>query len=165
MDISMSDKIFPYVIRKASEEEWDEAMAMTWKTFIRFEAADYTKEGVRSFFDFITDSMLRRMFLNGVYPMFIAKDNEQVIGVITLRNDSHISLLFVDEAYHRQGVGRHLMYTVWEYVRKQKGMTEVTVNSSPYGVGFYHKLGFCDTGAEETRDGIRYTPMKRILEN
>lgn len=164
MAIYMSDNKFPYVIREAVEGDWDNAMEMTWKTFIRFEAADYTKEGVRSFFDFITDSILQRMFISGVYPMFIAEDRKKIIGVITLRNDSHISLLFVDEAYHRQGVGSRLMYTAWDYVKEQKGKDAVTVNSSPYGVEFYHKLGFKDTGTEETKDGIRYTPMKRMLE-
>ena len=79
-------------------------MAVAWKTFLKFEAEDYTKEGVRSFFDFITDSVLYRMFLNGIYHMFVAEDKGKIIGIITLRNDTHVSLLFVDEAYQRQGV-------------------------------------------------------------
>ena len=38
----------------------------------------------------------------------------------------------------------------------------MTVNAAPYALGFYHKLGFQDTGMEETNDGIRFTPMKRV---
>lgn len=159
----MLDNISPYFIRKARIEDWDDVMAMTWRTFIRFEAKDYTKEGVRSFFDFISDPILQRMFLNDAYPMFVAEDQGKIIGMISLREGTHISLLFVDAAYHRQGVGSSLMQTIWEFIRTEVGKEIVTVNAAPYGVGFYHKLGFKDTGPEEARDGIRYTPMEREL--
>lgn len=154
---------FPYFIRKAKKEDWDEAMSMTWKTFMKFEAEDYTREGIRSFFDFITDSVLYRMFLMGSYHMFVAVDGGKIIGMITLRNDTHISLLFVDEAYHKQGVGSCLMKTMWDFIKTELGKEVVTVNSSPYGIGFYHRLGFLDLGPEVEKDGIRYTPMKRLL--
>ena len=36
----------------------------------------------------------------------------------------------------------------------------ITVNSSPYAVPVYHKLGFVDTDVEQISDGMRYTPMK-----
>jgi predicted GNAT family N-acyltransferase len=36
----------------------------------------------------------------------------------------------------------------------------ITVNSSPYGVPFYHALGFEDSDKEQTVNGIRFTPMK-----
>lgn len=36
----------------------------------------------------------------------------------------------------------------------------ITVNSSPYAVPVYHKLGFIDTDTEQLSDGIRYIPMK-----
>ena len=156
----MLDNVSPYFIRKARIEDWDDVMPMTWRTFIRFEAKDYTKEGVRSFFDFISDPILQRMFLNDAYPMFVAEDQGKIIGMISLREGTHISLLFVDAAYHRQGVGSSLMQTIWEFIRTEVGKEIVTVNAAPYGVGFYHKLGFEDTGPEEARDGIRYTPMK-----
>ena len=37
-----------------------------------------------------------------------------------------------------------------------------TVNSSPYAVPIYHKLGFVDTNTEQLASGMRYTPMKFI---
>ena len=36
----------------------------------------------------------------------------------------------------------------------------ITVNSSPYAVPVYHKLGFSDTDTEQLADGMRYTLMK-----
>ena len=92
----------PYEIRFAGREEWEEAMGLAWKTFLEFEADDYSLEGIRSFEDFITDSGLKRMFDMGTYQMISAYDRKKMIGMITLRNEMHISLLFVDRNYHRQ---------------------------------------------------------------
>lgn len=50
-------------VRPAYRGEWDDAMALAWRVFMQFEARDYTPEGIESFQDFITDSMLYRMFL------------------------------------------------------------------------------------------------------
>lgn len=153
----------PYQIRSAYHDEWDDAMALAWKTFLQFEADIYTKEGVRNFEDFITDTTLHRMFVMGSYQMFVALDQTKIVGMITLRNVSHISLLFVDEKYHRQGIGRALIEYLREYLLSEAGIEKVTVNSSPYGVDFYHKIGFRDIRPEEEKAGIKYTPMEFIL--
>ncbi|MBR6771056.1 MAG: GNAT family N-acetyltransferase [Lachnospiraceae bacterium] len=159
----MEEAVFPYKIRMAYKEEWEDAMSLAWKTFLRFEAQDYGAEGVKSFEDFITDHTLYRMFLMGVYQMFVAFYGDTMVGLISLRSDSHISLLFVDADHHRQGVGRALIDRLCEYLRTEMGISRVTVNASPYGVGFYHRLGFTDLGQEQVADGIRYTPMELQL--
>ena len=153
----------PYQIRNAYRDEWDDAMTLAWKTFMKFEADIYTDEGIQNFEDFITDTTLHRMFLMGVYQMFVALDRKQIVGMLTLRNNSHISLLFVDEKYHRRGIGRALIEYLREYLLSEAGISKVTVNAAPYGVAFYHKLGFQDLRPEEERDGIRYTPMEFVL--
>lgn len=33
----------------------DEALRLVWDTFLRFEAPDYSEEGVKTFYDFISD--------------------------------------------------------------------------------------------------------------
>ncbi|MCD7724070.1 MAG: GNAT family N-acetyltransferase [Clostridiales bacterium] len=153
----------PYQIRSAYRSEWDDAMSLAWKTFLRFEADVYSPEGVRHFQDFITDTTLHRMFIMGAYQMFVALYENRIVGMITLRNSTHISLLFVDERYHRKGIGRALIEYLNNYLLTEVGAAHVTVNASPYGVGFYHKLGFQDLRPEEEKDGIIYTPMKFIL--
>lgn len=154
---------FPYLVRAAYRDEWQDAMALTWKTFLKYEACDYSEEGIKSFNDFITDSTLYRMFLVGSYQMFAAFDKKRLIGIITVRAGSHISLLFVDEEYQKRGVGRALMCHLCNYLLTEEGIGRITVNSSPYAVGFYHKMGFRDLGPEREQDGILYTPMEFIL--
>ena len=46
----MSDTaVGTYEIRWAEDKDWIPAMHMIWKTFLKFEAVDYTEEGIRNF--------------------------------------------------------------------------------------------------------------------
>ena len=99
----------------------------------------------------------------GRYQMMAAYDQGRIVGMITLRNEMHISLLFVDKNYHRHGIGRALMKSMADYVKKELSKPRITVNASPYGVAFYHRIGFKDLGPERQQDGIRYTPMEYIF--
>lgn len=150
-------------VRPAYRNEWDDAMALAWRVFMQFEARDYPPEGIESFQDFITDSILYRMFLMGEYQLFAAYDNGRMVGMISLRNQTHISLLFVDEKYHKRGIGRQLIQYVGDYVLCEEGHDFVTVNAAPYAVEFYHRVGFVDTDVMQFNDGIWYTPMKKIV--
>lgn len=148
-------------VRSIRPEEWEDAMDLAWRVFLRFESEDYTPEGVRSFREFVTNETLRRMFSVGdytVYAAFLQKTGE-MIGMVSLRNKTHISLLFVEEKYHLNGVGRVLMHEMKDYVVRT-GYEKLTVNASPYAIGFYHTIGFVDTDLEQEREGIRYTPME-----
>ena len=151
-----------YEIREALPDEWEDAMALAWRVFQKYEAKDYTDEGIRNFLDFISDNGLRKMFLIHEYHLWVAVDNEKIIGLISLRGKRHISLLFVDEKYHKQGVGKALMERLWIYLREQKE-SFCTVNSSPYAVGFYHRLGFRDLGEQRLDGGMLVTPMRTEL--
>lgn len=146
-------------IRPAYIDEWDTAMALAWKTFLKYEAEDYTPEGVKNFQDFVTDQTLKRMFIVGQYRLFCAFYGNCMVGMISIREQAHISLLFVDSDYHCKGIGRKLCEQAKSYLRDELGEVGMTVNSSPYAVDFYHRIGFRDLRATETQDGIIYTPM------
>ena len=79
--------------------------------------------------------------------------------MISIRSKRHISLLFVDDKHQRMGIGRDLINTAVEYM-KQHGETYATVNASPYGINFYHAMGFKDTRSEYVDSGMRVTPMR-----
>jgi GNAT superfamily N-acetyltransferase len=158
MDIAIEN----IVTRPLKNEEWENAMGLAWKTFLKFEGADYTREGIDNFRDFITDQTLRRMFLQGDYIVYGAFFRGEIVGIISLRNKEHISLLFVDEEFHKMGIGRKLIQEVQSMERTMGGY-RLTVDASPYAVGFYHKIGFVDTNIEQTKAGIRYTPMSWIF--
>ena len=155
-------RIFP--IRPAKRNEWEDAMALAWRTFMKFEAPDYSERGRDSFLEFISDEGLYKMFLLGEYHLFVALDDKKIVGIVALRARTHISLLFVDEMYHRQGLGRSLINYAAMYVAEEIRENIITVNAAPYATEFYHKVGFKDAGPMEENDGIRYTPMLFSME-
>ena len=152
-----------YTFRMAIERDWEPAMKLAWETFLIFEAQEYSEEGIESFRDFISDQWLKKMFLKGEYQMMVALDGDRIIGFITVRNRCHISLLFVDKAYHRKGIGSTLINRLGEYLIAEIGVDYMTVDSAPYATEFYHKLGFWDLAPQQQKQGIIYTSMKKNL--
>ncbi|MBR2916832.1 MAG: GNAT family N-acetyltransferase, partial [Clostridia bacterium] len=86
------------------------------------------------------------------------------IATFAIRDESHLSLAFVDKYYHRKGVATLLWNEALSYISQNRKIEEVTVNSSPYGLPFYKKIGFKEVAEEHLSDGIRYIPMKYIIE-
>lgn len=138
-------------IRKIAAGGMSEAMDLVWKVFSKFEAPEYSAEGAAAFRDFISS----REVLDSL-TVYGAFEGETLMGVIAMRDVSHISLFFVREEHHRKGVGRAL----FEHAALECGIKRITVNSSPYAVPVYRALGFSQTAGEQLQDGIRYTPME-----
>ena len=66
-------------------------------------------------------------------------------------------------ASHRQGIARALFSALRDHCRTAPDTPRITVNSSPYAVEAYRRLGFRATGGERTVDGIRFTPMEYLF--
>ena len=150
-------------IRFIDSDEWEDAMTLVYRTFTRYDASMFDKEGIDHFRNFISDSFLKRMFEAGEYQVVGAYYYNRIVGVISLRNSCHISLLFVDGEFHRQGIGRRLVLTMADYARIKLHQGELTVNAAPYATDFYHSIGFTDTGTETSDHGIVFTPMRYVL--
>ena len=185
METESKKKESDITIRAAKPEEWEEVMHLVWSVFKEFHAADYGKEGTDSFLEFITDETLRQYFLRGKYPVFVAlcRDSEdgedRIVGMISLRENNFISLLFVKTGLQYSGIGTRLVDRAIEYVRPDGEDAEidrdksedyrynrlsdgsVTVNSAPNAVGFYKKLGFYATDGFKENSGVTYLPMKK----
>lgn len=159
----MTDERMSYEIRWAHENEWAPAMKMIWRTFLEYDGKDYTEEGIRNFFDFITDDDLYVSFLQGNYQMMVALSGGEVIGAGSIRSRNHLSLLFVDGAYHRRGIGSAIMTRLCDYLQQEAGERYISLKAAPYAVGFYRKLGFTTVRPEEEISGIRVTSMVKVF--
>lgn len=148
-----------YEIRKITSSEVNEALSLALEVFMQFEAPDYKPEGVETFKrDIIENEEFISKCRSGACPIYAAFDNGKIIGLIGMRESrTHINLMFTKKEYHRQGVAT----AVFKYLlQNNPGLSEITLNSSPYGLPFYLKLGFVPQSEELEQDGIRYTPMK-----
>ena len=136
-------------IDRISKQEDVQVRELIWKTFLRFDAVDYSEEGVKDFYAYLMrDDLFERLIFLGAY------EEDILIGVMAMC-EGHISLFFVDEHYHRKGVGKALFQSM---LRLQKQMI-ITVNSSLYAKEVYEHLGFRAINHESEAGGIRYIPM------
>jgi ribosomal protein S18 acetylase RimI-like enzyme len=146
-----------------SSEEIPAAIDLVWAVFDEFEGPDYSPEGVEEFRKSVNQVTITEMVEHGVMRVWGCKVNGQLAGVIAMRGTNHISLLFVRKENHRQGIARKLFDNVVKECRKNEIIKRITVNSSPYAVEAYRRLGFIDTDSEQTTNGIRFTPMEYVL--
>ncbi|MBO6108042.1 MAG: GNAT family N-acetyltransferase [Eubacterium sp.] len=141
-----------------------EALDLVWEVFERFEADDYSEMGVKTFRHFIEYHSILDRVDQGNMKFWGCYLNNYLVGVIALREGQHISLLFVREKFHHLGVASMLVRVVENDVRAMAPkIPAITVNSSPYAVGFYRAVGFKAVKEEQQSDGIRYTPMTKLI--
>ena len=152
-----------YTIKEARIDDLREAAILVWEVFLEFEGMDYPEEGLASFRSGLEYETMKDRLLKDGQKMWLCCDGDRIIGIIRTRPPCHINLLFVRKEYHRKGVARALFDVMKEYYKQVDPYSEVTVYSSRYAVEVYRRLGFVETGTEQMRDGIRYTPMKCIL--
>lgn len=152
-------------IEELNIRDLKETLELVKKVFMEFEAPDYNKEGIKSFFKFANYENISKKQDEDL-KIYVAKNSKKIIGMIAFSRYTHITLLFVDRNYQRKGIATKLIKKAKEICkRNNKELEYITVNSSPYAKEFYHKLGFKDTGTESEVDGIKFIPMKMQIQN
>lgn len=140
----------PIHIRPLTSDEISAALDLAWKVFNEYEAPDYPPEGVEEF----RLTLKNEGYLAGLRH-YGAFDGDRLVGELAIRtSQQHICFFFIDSDYQRQGIGTRLFNRVMEDFSGT-----ITLNSAPYGLPFYRKLGFEETDTEQTMNGIRFTPM------
>ncbi len=139
--------------QKSQIKDLQKIKELILSVFIEYEAPDYSKEGI---IKFIKEVLLNENYLKSK-PIYIAKANKKVVGMITSNKKSNkIILLFVDKEYHRKGIATNL----FKIIKEKCNEKTIHVNSSPYAISFYHKLGFENTDKQQNLNGFLFTPMK-----
>jgi len=152
-----------YPIKRLEMNEIDEALSLVWEVFLEYEAPEYPDDGIKTYEDTIINSAaFKNRILTGDQIMFGAFHEKKLIGVLSASIRNHISLLFVHKDYHRKSIATSLFENLLEEFKKEN-VKRITVNSSPYGIPFYHKIGFRNLDVEQIRDGLRYTPMEYLI--
>lgn len=141
-------------ISRLELSELSEAKKLVKKVFMTFEAPEYSKEGVAHFLTYLDEELEMELAANRV-QVWCGKDAQQIVGLLAVRLPAHLALLFVDEAYHRQGIAKQLFQEMLSELIPE----QITVNSSPYAVPIYERLGFQIEGNEKTVSGIRFQSM------
>ena len=137
--------------RRLLSDEIKDATELMWDVFLQFVASEYSEEGIQAFRASLDDQER-----NAAMTWYGAFENGHLVGVLCMRKPQHIGDFFVRADFQGKGHGRQL------FARMKEDYTDqhFTVNSSPYAVPIYQKLGFRAIGPEQVVDGLRFIPME-----
>lgn len=150
------------VYRSLGVGEEAAACALIWRAFDRHVAADYSSQGTETFRQYANpQAMAERRANHESWVASLGPDpGDELVGVIELREYRHLSQLFVDPDWHRQGIASTLFQRALVACREHNPeLASMTVASSPYAVPVYLRLGFVADGDEQINQGLRYQPM------
>lgn len=99
---------------------------------------------------FVTES-------DGRYQVAIVDD--ELAGVVSVRDNTHLFQLYVAERFHGRGVARALWQAARDDALQRGNAGRFTVKSSPYAVSVYERFGFKPTGPRAEQGGLVYVPM------
>jgi predicted GNAT family N-acyltransferase len=155
------------VIRKITCDEVKSAMDLALEVFMQFEAPDYARIGVDTFKkDIVENPEYLENAMRGVCPIYAAFDGDKMVALMGMRsNKKHINLVFTKKEYHRKGIAKAIFnYLLSDVMKENPTLDELTLNSSPYGLPFYLAIGFVPLSEEQEINGIRFTPMKYVID-
>jgi ribosomal protein S18 acetylase RimI-like enzyme len=153
----------PIQIRLMHPDEVLAVVGLVARSFRQSVAPLYSPLGTAEFLAYASaESMLKR--LEGDHLVLLAHQDGRVVGMIEVRHHDHISMLFVEPARQRQGIGRALLEQAVQAIRAARpDLAEVTVNSSPNSIEAYTRFGFLPTAALQEKNGIQFVPMVKQL--
>jgi len=135
------------------------------RSFNEFIAPGFSEEGVDEFFKYANPRALKKRVESG-YLAMVAESGGELVGMIEMRGSNHISMLYVDKAFHRKGVAKDLVRLALEETPSNtESPKDITVNSSRYAVPFYESLGFIQFENEKSIFGVVHIPMALSLSN
>jgi GNAT superfamily N-acetyltransferase len=147
------------IYRSLEPGEESEVARLVRRVFNRFVAHEYSEEGVGEFLNYATATNIAQRRAKHHFVL-VAETVGKLVGVIEIRDYNHVSLLFVDPRFHRRGIARALMgQALTHCLEHNPELSQVEVNSSPYAVQVYERLGFRQVNTMQERNGIRYVPM------
>lgn len=133
--------------------------------FSEFVAPDFSDDGVLEFKTFASKESIAKRLLSGD-TFIVAEIEQQIIGVIEMRDNSHIALLFVEKAYQKKGVAKKLLFEAIRACKQKKpDIQNITVNSSPNAYAAYQAFGFKGENKVKTVNGIRFVPLELSLDH
>ncbi|HPQ44731.1 MAG TPA: GNAT family N-acetyltransferase [Syntrophales bacterium] len=146
------------------EGEEQQTYGLIVRVFHEYVAPFYSENGVSKFLGILSPTRLSEMNNGNNSFVIVAKDQSRIIGMLSVINDSHIALLFVDPLYQGKGIGKNLIdEAIKNCLNRNPALSAVTVSSSPNAKAFYEEAGFEVLRDEIDEEGMRFTPMQKLL--
>jgi GNAT superfamily N-acetyltransferase len=150
------------IIRPAQIEDSERIATLISELALKFIVHEFSPEGRARFMAEHTSASIAGRIRAG-FSYHVAEVSSEIVGVVGVRDSSHLNHLFVAEAFQGRGLGRKL----WEHAKticlEQRSPVAFTVNASRNAVAVYERLGFVVTAPVQDIGGVRFVPMKLVL--
>jgi predicted GNAT family N-acyltransferase len=133
------------------------------EVFDEFVAPGYSEEGNSFFYAFIEPEaiLLRQEKQNSI---LLAYNETHLAGMIEMRDNNHISLLFTRKEFMGHGIaGRLFNEAISLSLARNSETDRFFVHASPFSVPVYQRLGFKSTSDMQEVHGIKYFPMELLI--
>ena len=143
-------------LKQGEETKVSDFIAVVFNQYV---APGFSQDGIDEFMKYIRPDAIANQLKQNHFA-FVALVAAEVIGIIEVRDSSHVALFFVDGCFQRKGIGRKLLGKAAEACgRNDPEFSKLTVNASPNSIKAYEALGFKPMAAEQCINGIRFVPM------
>ncbi|MDM0115992.1 GNAT family N-acetyltransferase [Variovorax sp. J22R133] len=137
-----------------------EAISQLIRGLVHHFTVDPDGRGAEVFLSAITPGAIGGYVAAPNFCYFVARAQERLVGVVGVRDNTHLYHLFVDASCQGQGLSRRL----WEQARtcavEAGNHSGFTVNSSPNAIPVYERFGFRAVGERTEMNGIAFVPMR-----
>lgn len=142
-------------VREARLTDAGKMSQISMASFMAAVAPSLSQQGIESFQQIASEQgFYQRMQQDNL--MWVAVHQDEVVGVIELKQGQHIATLFIDPNMQKQGIGRALINKAVTNARKEL----ITVKASLISVLAYKRYGFELSGDIAEAGGLVYQPMQ-----
>lgn len=133
------------------------------KVYDEFVAPDYSDQGNNFFYDWIQPEKIAERQLKR-RQLWTARIGGQIAGIIEMRDNTYVSLLFVVKQYQGKGIAKILLNDlIRESLKRDPNKKKILVHASPYSIEIYKRMGFISYEDMKIENGIEYLPMEKLL--
>jgi molybdenum cofactor guanylyltransferase len=145
-------------LRAATTDDAEAISQLVTESAVRFITPQYSATGAAVLLEGMTADQTRERMALG-FRYIVAVEDNRIVGVAAIKDNSHLYHLFVAEPFHRRGIATRLWQQIKEEAMASGNPGRITVNSSSFAVPFYLKLGFVKDGGLTAKNEITCQPM------
>lgn len=125
----------------------------------KFFAVGANGVGAEGFLSSLEAASIEKLISAPSFKYYVGLQNTEIVGVVALRDNTHLFHLFVAEPWQGKGIGKLLWLHAKNAATTAGNPGRFTVNSTMYGVPVYESFGFAATGKKTETNGIAFIPM------
>ena len=146
-------------LRAATTKDSESISKLVCRLSAKYIAGEFSQQGETFLLESMTPAAIEKYIQSG-YRYHVAEEEKQLVGVVAVKDNSHLYHLFVAQDYQRQGIATSLWQLAKQTCLEDGNPGEFTVNSSTYAQDVYKRLGFVAQSGPREKNGVIFIPMK-----